>query len=257
MAGLSAWHRNAGRRVALAHGVFDLVHMGHVRHLEAARQDGDLLVVSITPDRYVNKGPGRAVFPEQFRAEMVAALACVDHVVINAWPTAEELITAVRPAVYVKGPDYRNESEDLTGKIADERAAVERIGGRIVYTDDITFSSSNLINAHLNVHEPEVQGFLDELRASDGLTGALAAIDGIKDLKVLLIGEAIIDEYLYAHSMGKAAKENIIASRLAGREVLPAGSSPRPTTLLISVLRSMSSPAFVRTIATRQSSARA
>ena len=207
MAGLSAWHRNAGRRVALAHGVFDLVHMGPVRHLEAARQDGDLLVVSMTPDRYVNKGPGRAVFPEQFRAEMVAALACVDHVVINAWPTAEELITAVRPAVYVKGPDYRNESEDLTGKIADERAAVERIGGRIVYTDDITFSSSNLINARLNVHEPEVQGFLDELRASDGLTGALAAID----------------EYLYAHAMGKAAKENIIASRFAGREVFAGG----------------------------------
>ena len=99
------------------------------------------------------------MFPEQFRAEMVAALECVDWVVINQWPTAEEIITRVRPDAYVKGPDYRNESEDLTGKIGDERAAVERHGGTIFYTDDITFSSSSLLNQHFNVFEPEVQAF--------------------------------------------------------------------------------------------------
>ena len=223
LAVMTAAYRRAGRSVALAHGVFDLVHMGHVRHLEAAREEGEVLIVSVTPDRHVNKGPGRPVFPERFRAEMVAALGCVDHVVVNAWPTAEELIARLRPTAYVKGPDYRNESEDLTGKIADERAAVERCGGRVVYTDDITFSSSSLINAHLNVFEPEAQGFLDDLRKSDGLNRSLAAIDAIQDLKVLVIGDTIIDEYLYAHAMGKAAKENIIASRFAGREVFAGG----------------------------------
>ena len=223
IAALAASFRSQGRSVALAHGVFDLVHMGHVRHLESARLEGDVLVVSITPDRYVNKGPGRPVFPEQFRAEMVAALECVDWVVINQWPTAEEIITRVRPDAYVKGPDYRNESEDLTGKIGDERAAVERHGGTIFYTDDITFSSSSLLNQHFNVFEPEVQAFLDSLRRSDGLSRALAAIEGMSEMRVLLIGEAIIDEYLYAEAMGKASKENIIASRFCGREVFAGG----------------------------------
>ena len=223
IAALSASFRSQGRTVALAHGVFDLVHMGHVRHLESARLEGDILVVSITPDRHVNKGPGRPVFPEQFRAEMVAALECVDCVVVNQWPTAEEIITRVRPDTYVKGPDYRNESQDLTGKIADERVAVERCGGRVVYTDDITFSSSSLINQHFNVFEPEVQGFLDSVRRSDGLSRALTAIKDMSEMRVLLIGEAIIDEYLYAEAMGKAAKENIIASRFCGREVFAGG----------------------------------
>lgn len=215
--------RSTGRRIVLAHGVFDLVHMGHVRHLEAAHEEGDVLVVSVTPDRFVNKGPGCPVFGERLRAEMLGALHCVDHVVVNQWPTAEETIGLVRPGAYVKGPDYRNESEDLTGKIADERAAVERVGGRVVYTDDMTFSSSTLLNQHFARFEPEAQGFLDALRKRDGLARTLSAIDAIKDLRVLLVGEAIIDEYLYAKAMGKAAKENIIASRFSGREVFAGG----------------------------------
>ena len=223
IAALSASFRSQGRTVALAHGVFDLVHMGHVRHLESARLEGDVLIVSITPDRFVNKGPGRPVFPEPFRAEMVAALECVDCVVVNQWPTAEEIITRVRPDVYVKGPDYRNESEDLTGKIANERSAVERHGGTVVYTDDITFSSSSLLNQHFNVFEPEVQGFLDSVRRGDGLSRALTAIEDLSEMRVLLVGEAIIDEYLYAEAMGKASKENITASRFCGREVFAGG----------------------------------
>ena len=75
--------RARGRRVVLCHGVFDLLHPGHIRHLEAARHHGDLLVVTITPDRFVNKGPGRPVFNQRLRAESVAALASVDHVAIT------------------------------------------------------------------------------------------------------------------------------------------------------------------------------
>ena len=100
---------------------------------------------------------------------------------------------------------------------------MERHGERIVYTDDITFSSSSLLNQHFNVFEPEVQAFLDSIRRSDGLSRALAAIEDISEMRVLLIGEAIIDEYLYAEAMGKAAKENIIASRFCGREVFAGG----------------------------------
>ena len=223
LARVAARHRLEGKEVVLAHGVFDLVHMGHVRHLEGARAEGDILIVTVTPDRFVNKGPGRPVFPEGFRAEMLAALECVDYVAVNAWPSAEETIKLVRPSVYVKGQDYAEADKDLTGKIAPEREAVERAGGRIVFTDDITFSSSALINRHLNVFEPRVQSFLNRLRDHDGLGKTLAAIEAVRDMRVVLIGDAIIDEYLYAEPMGKSAKENIIASRFTGAEAFAGG----------------------------------
>ncbi len=215
--------RRVGKTVAHAHGCFDLMHMGHVRHLEAARREGDLLVVTVTADRHVNKGPGRPVFPEMFRAEMVAALACVDFVAVSNWPTAEGVLRLVQPGVYVKGSDYRNADEDLTGKIAEEREIVESHGGRIHFTDDITFSSSSLINRYLSVFDPSINAYLGRLREQGVMDAAMEALDAIRDKRVLLIGDAIIDEYQYAAPMGKSAKENIIASRFESREVFAGG----------------------------------
>ena len=215
--------RAAGGQVVLAHGVFDLLHMGHVRHLEAARAEGDLLIVTLTADRYVNKGPGRPVFPELTRAEMVAALRCVDGVGVSNWSTAEGVLRFIRPSVFVKGQDYANEDEDITGGIRRERELVESFNGRIVFTDDITDSSSSLINRHLNVYNSEVHEYLSHLREHNVAGQVVAALESIQNHKVLMIGEAIIDEYQYAAPMGKSAKENIIASRYEGREVFAGG----------------------------------
>src|SRR5919112_1725443 len=98
--------RASGKRVVHCHGVFDLLHIGHLRHLDGARRLGDLLVVTITPDHLVNKGPGRPAFTETLRAEALAMLECVDLVAINRWPTAIEPIKILRPSFYVKGSDY-------------------------------------------------------------------------------------------------------------------------------------------------------
>lgn len=117
------------QKVVLCHGVFDLLHVGHVRHLQAAKRFGGLLVVTVTPDRYVFKGPGRPVICEADRAEMLAALACVDCVAVNRWPTAVPLIEVLRPAVYCKGDDSRGDA------LRAEREAVEAVGGRLVFTN--------------------------------------------------------------------------------------------------------------------------
>ena len=223
LATLSEQQRRMGRTVVLAHGVFDLLHMGHVRHLEEARRNGDFLIVTLTADRYVNKGPGRPVFPGPMRAEMVAALECVDAVGVSNWSTAEGVLRFVQPGVFIKGQDYANEDEDITGGIRRERELVESFGGRIVFTDEITLSSSSLINRHLNVYDSEVGNYLAQLR-EENLHGAIIrALESIQHSKVLLVGEAIIDEYQYAAPMGKSAKENIIASRYEGREVFAGG----------------------------------
>ncbi len=93
--------RQSGKTVVQAHGTFDLLHIGHVRHLEAARDLGDVLIVTITADRFVNKGPGRPVFAEALRAEMLATLQYVDWVAINPEPDAVNAISCVRPDIYV------------------------------------------------------------------------------------------------------------------------------------------------------------
>jgi rfaE bifunctional protein nucleotidyltransferase chain/domain len=215
--------RAAGNTVVLAHGVFDLIHMGHVRHLEAARREGEVLMVTVTADAFVNKGPGRPIFPEMMRAEMIAALEYVDWVAVSHAPSAETVLCALKPDVYVKGSDYENPEDDVTGKILSERSAVEQHGGRLVFTKDISFSSSSLINKYLNIYDPPLRDFLDRLRSNGGLSGLLDMIEAVKDYRVVLVGDTIVDEYHYVRPMGKAAKENIIASHFESREAFAGG----------------------------------
>lgn len=124
-------HRAAGRVVALANGVFDLIHVGHVRYLEGAKALADVLVVAVNSDASVRalKGEGRPVIPEADRAEMVAALGCVDHVLIFSEPTVVPVIRALRPHLQVKGTDYTPDS-------IPERAEVEAYGGRVAVAGD-------------------------------------------------------------------------------------------------------------------------
>jgi len=215
--------RRAGQTVVQAHGTFDLLHLGHVRHLEAARKLGDVLIVTVTADRFVNKGPGRPVFNAELRAEMLATLEYVDWVAINDAADAVSAIERIRPSIYVKGQDYQNPQGDITGKISLERDAVETHGGRIHFTDEVTFSSSELINRHLNVFEPHIRGHLDTLRQDGGLDQIVDLIERVADYRVLLVGDAIIDEYQYVLPMHKTPKENMIATRYQDRELFAGG----------------------------------
>jgi len=215
--------RETGEQVVLCHGVFDLLHMGHVRHLEAARREGTRLCVTLTGDRFVNKGPGRPIFPEGLRAEMLASCQYVDWVAVNHAPTAENVLDTVRPSVYVKGSDYENPEDDITGKIRAEKDAVENHGGRLVFTRDITFSSSTLINRYLDVYDPPLRDFLDTLRQEDAGASIAGYMARIKDDKVLMVGDTIIDEYNYVETMERSSKESLVATLFKGREVFAGG----------------------------------
>jgi rfaE bifunctional protein nucleotidyltransferase chain/domain len=224
MESVAADCRHAGQKIVLAHGVYDLLHMGHVRHLEEARSHGDILFVTITADAFVNKGPGKPVFSENLRAEMLSALSVVDWVAVNDAPDAEPVLKALQPDVYVKGSDYRDAEDDVTGKISREREAVETHGGKLVFTDDITFSSSELLNRHFDVFEPQVKDFLARTRQDNGMEDLLQLIEKIASLKVLVVGDTIIDEYRYVVPMGKSPKENMIATRYESHEIFAGGT---------------------------------
>lgn len=136
-----------GKKIVLCHGCFDLMHPGHIKYFQASKRMGDILVVTLSPDRYVDKGPGRPAFNETLRAESIAALECVDFVAINKWPTAEETLRLLRPDYYVKGQEFEK-LEDKTGKIQRESEVVAEIGAEMRFTHEIVFSSTDLLNRY-------------------------------------------------------------------------------------------------------------
>ena len=201
------------KKIVHCHGVFDLLHVGHIKHFKEAKTFGDILVVSITPDEFVNKGPGRPAFSSSLRLEALSELESVDYVVANKWASAEEIIKIIQPNVYCKGPDYKDHSEDITGKIAYEENAVKSFGGKIMYTNDITFSSSSLLNKFGNIYSKEQELFIRNISSKYSAESIIKKINQINDLKVLVIGEAIIDQYVFCEALGKSGKEPVLVLR--------------------------------------------
>lgn len=214
----------AGPKVVLCHGVFDLLHMGHVRHFQEARAMGDLLVVSITADAFVNKGPGKPVFSQGLRAEMLASLSCIDWVTVNDAPDALPIIDAIKPDFYAKGSDYSDAKNDITGKINVEQKKAESYGGKLAITDDITFSSSKLLNRHFDVFDQPVRDFLSHMRLNGALERLNKHLEQLSQMRVLVVGDAIIDEYRYVAPLGKSPKENMIATKFEENEVFAGGA---------------------------------
>src|SRR3954471_14972326 len=135
--------RRAGKAVVHCHGCFDIVHPGHIHHLQYARGLGDVLVVSVSADHHVNKGVNRPLIPDDLRAASLAALECVDVVYLNPDPTAVELLDLLQPDVYVKGKEYEHNHDP---RFVAERETVTRHGGRVVFSSgDIVYSSTAII----------------------------------------------------------------------------------------------------------------
>lgn len=205
--------RAEGQKVVLCHGVFDLLHIGHIKHLWAARELGDILVVTITPDCFVDKGPHRPAFTDQLRAEGLAALECVDYVAVNQWPTAVETIGLLKPDYFVKGGTKEAGPRDHTNAILCEEEAVKAAGGQIHFTEEDTFSASTLINRHLDVFDPKVRAYLESFGERYPEDLVIEYLRGIRKLKILSIGETIIDEYNFCDVLNKANKDPILAAK--------------------------------------------
>lgn len=139
--------KSEGKKIVMCHGCFDLMHPGHIKHFQASKRMGDILVVTITPDVYVDKGSGRPVFDQNLRAESIAALECVDYVALNKWPTAEQTLRLLRPDIYVKGQEFEK-LKDKTGKIQKEYEVISEIGAELRFTNEVVFSSTKLLTKY-------------------------------------------------------------------------------------------------------------
>ena len=204
--------KEAGHKVALCHGCFDLVHVGHMKHFNAAKKMADILIVTITPDRFITKGPGRPVFDESLRLETLANLGSIDYVGLNDSPDAVSLIERIKPDFYVKGDEYKNFKGHPTGMRGKEKEAVEKSGGKFAFTSEPTFSSTALINNNLDYLSSDVKKFLQSVREKHTESEINEFIEKMNSLKVLVIGDPIIDEYSYCRTVGTVTKSPTISA---------------------------------------------
>ena len=195
------------KKIILCHGVFDLIHLGHIKHFKSAKNFGDFLIVSLTADKYIKKGPGRPIFNQNQRLEFLKEIKQIDEVVISTKESSEDIIKLIKPDFYVKGPDYADNKKDKTKKIIHEKKLVEKYGGKIKYTNDLAFSSSNIINSGNFIFNNEQKEFVRKIKRKFAYYQINRSLKKLKQLKVLVIGELIIDRYFFGKVLGKSGKE--------------------------------------------------
>jgi rfaE bifunctional protein nucleotidyltransferase chain/domain len=207
--------RRQSQRIVQCHGVFDLLHIGHIRYLQSAKQLGDILLVTVTPDRFVNKGPHRPAFEERLRVQALAALDCVDYVCLSPSPTACESLQALKPDIYVKGAEYRNQK---TAELLAEEAVAASLGVQVQFIEDYTSSSTHLINHYLSPFPEEADRYLAKMRKQYSAPELLKRFGRARELRVLVVGEAILDEYVRCATLGQAAKSANVVGRYLSHE---------------------------------------
>ncbi len=202
--------RASGRTIAQCHGCFDILHPGHIRYLEFARRQGDFLVVSLTGDPNIDKGDQRPYIPQELRAESLAAIEFVDAVHVDPNATAENVLNDVRPDVYIKGREYERSRDP---RFLREREVVERNGGRVIFSSgDVVFSSTRLIDALSENTQLDTQR-CNVIAHRHGITlDSLAdTVNRFKDLRVLVVGDTVLDRYVFCDPIDVASEAPIMS----------------------------------------------
>lgn len=216
--------RDQGKKIVQCHGTFDLIHPGHIAHFEEAKALGDVLVVTMTGEKHVNKGPGRPYFNDHLRSRWLAALECVDYVVVIPFPAAVEAIECVRPHFYCKGREYADPMTDLTGNIADDIETVHSVGGEIRYLGSILFSSTKLLNQHFEPYPADVKAFCQLVARECTPTRFREIVESFQKLRVLVVGDVIFDRYTTLEVQGLTSKNRILSGRYVADDMQAGGA---------------------------------
>jgi len=215
--------RPRNKTVVMCHGVFDIVHPGHLRHLAYAKDKAHLLIASITADAQITKADYRPYVPEELRATNLAALEIVDFVIIDHNATPTENILFLEPDYFAKGYEYL--ANGLPSKTRDEMAALETYGGEILFTPgDVVYSSSALIEEH----PPKIA--VDKLlilMESEGISFAdlRRALERFRGVHVHVLGDTIVDSYCYCSLLGATAKSPTLSVRYDRKELFAGGAA--------------------------------
>ncbi len=211
------------KKLVLAHGTFDFFHYGHFLHLKKAKSLADILIVTLTADKFVKKGPGRPFYDQKTRLNYLKELNFIDHISIANFSTGLEVIKKLKPNIYVKGNDYKNLEKDFTGKIKEEIKLVKKNGGKFLVTNEKSFSSSNKINLFKDEHNLDTKKFLNNFKKENNFESIRDQLKKISSKRILLLGETILDEYIFTKTMAKSPKEEIISVQELNKKIYLGG----------------------------------
>tara|TARA_Y100000741_G_C18250405_1_gene557091 strand:- start:82 stop:1596 length:1515 start_codon:yes stop_codon:yes gene_type:complete len=201
------------KKIVLCHGAFDLLHIGHIKHFQEAKSYGDILICSVTSDKFINKGPNRPVFNIQQRLSFLNSISLINYLIISNSESSLDILKKIKPNFYCKGPDYKIKKKDITKKIYKETNYVRSYGGKIIFTKDITFSSSTILNNNIIFNSKKNISIIDKIKNNFDIDKIKTEFEKLKKLKVLIIGETIIDQYSFCEAIGKSGKEPILVFR--------------------------------------------
>ncbi len=215
--------RERGQVVVQCHGCFDIVHPGHLRYLRFAKEQGDCLIVSVSGDEVVGKGPGRPFIGEKLRAENLAAIEFVDYVTIDRHTWAGPVLEAVKPDVYVKGREYATKADP---RFLKEKALVEAYGGSVIFSSgDIVYSSSYILERfrdRFDLDQQRVTAFCERHEVTgQRLRSVLRAFAG---RRVLVVGDPILDSYRYCDAPTLAAESPVLSVTPVRSEIHAGGA---------------------------------
>lgn len=213
-----------GKTVVQSHGIFDLIHPGIIKHLNEAKDQGDVLIVTVIKDKDVRRGPGRPIFPEKLRLENVSSLEQVDYVCLVDDETPFGCVKSIKPDVFAKGRAYKELGNKIYDKIFNEEKEFYFEKSKIYETKGFSFSSSEIINKFLDIYPDETKAFLKDFSRKYNFDKIVENLNTFKKLNILVIGDGIIDEYHYCQPMGVSAKSPIVVHKYITHEVFAGGA---------------------------------
>jgi rfaE bifunctional protein nucleotidyltransferase chain/domain len=205
--------------IGLIHGVFDIIHIGHINYFKEAKSKVDHLIVSITSDKFVNKGPGKPIFNLQRRIEVLRSIKYIDEIVVSDHATAVHNLKIIKPDYFIKGKDYKNLKNDLTKHILLEKKTVEKYGGKILFTNSELHSSSAIANNVFEYINDDIKKILKKIDKTEFGKNFFNLVQIKLQKKILIIGDPIIDILRFVELSGKANKSNVLSTKYLSEEI--------------------------------------
>lgn len=205
--------------IGLCHGVFDILHPGHIEHFQEAKKNCDFLICSITADKFVKKGPGQPLNSEQERLNFLKNIKLIDKVIITNSDSAIKIINQIKPDYYFKGADYNIKNSDTLGNLKKESEAVKSIGGKLFITKTNIKSSSKLFNKFFVKQTIEQKKYIKNLSTKYNENYLKELYENISKLEVNLIGEVILDEYIFCDVIGTTTKDPCLSVKIDSKNL--------------------------------------